>query len=234
MSAAQRIAVWNGERASTTGGLKKPYLMKNRHGRIVSKRKSEVARKLNNLGNFLARKAKGKAAKKAEPKPEAKQPKPKPKPKPEPPKVAPPKPKPKPKPTPPKVAPKKKSQDDIQRELIVQKYLERKKKKAAMKDTGYIKNITKDPDVIAERKKKGRHFKSAIDPANIIPNQRAGLPGKLKKAPKKKKKIEVIDLSGGRLRRITQKQLDQAKKKPVPRRPKKKRRKKRDSLSLTV
>jgi len=223
MSSAQRIAVWNGERASTTGGLKKPDLMKNRHGRIVSKRKSEVARKLNNLGNFLARKAKGKAAKKAEPKPE-------PKPKPEPPKVAPPKPKPKPKPKPPKVAPKKKSQDEIAREKHIKKFLERKK----MKDTGYIKNITKDPDVIAERKKKGRHFKSAIDPANIIPNQRAGLPGKLKKAPKKKKKIEVIDLSGGRLRRITQKQLDQAKKKPVPRRPKKKRRKKRDSLSLTV
>ena len=66
MSSAQRIAVWNGERASTTGGLKKSDLMKNRHGRIVSKRKSEVARKLNNLGNFLARKAKGKAAKKAE------------------------------------------------------------------------------------------------------------------------------------------------------------------------
>ena len=198
MSSAQRIAVWNGERASTTGGLKKPDLMKNRHGRIVSKRKSEVARKLNNLGNFLARKAKGKAAKKAEPKPE---PKPKPKPKPEPRKVAPPKPKPKPKPKPPKVAPpKKKSQADIAREKHIKKFLERKK----MKDTGYIKNITKDPEVIAERKKKGRHFKSAVDPANIIPNQRAGLPGKLKKAPKKKKKIEVIDLSGGRLRRITQ------------------------------
>ena len=162
MSSAQRIAVWNGERASTTGGLKKSDLMKNRHGRIVSKRKSEVARKLNNLGNFLARKAKGKA-KKAEPKPE-------------PPKVAPPKPKPKPKP---KVAPpKKKSQAEIAKEKHIKKFLERKK----MKDSGYIKNITKDPEVIAERKKKGRHFKSAVDPANIIPNQRAGLPGKLKKA----------------------------------------------------
>ena len=224
MSSAQRIAVWNGERASTTGGLKKSDLMKNRHGRIVSKRKSEVARKLNNLGNFLARKAKGKAAKKAEPKPEQ------PKPKPEPPKVAPPKPKPKPRPKPPKVAPpKKKSQAEIAKEKHIKKFLERKK----MKDSGYIKNITKDPEVIAERKKKGRHFKSAVDPANIIPNQRAGLPGKLKKAPKKKKKIEVIDLSGGRLRRITQKQLDRAKKKQAPRRPKK-RRKKRDSLSLTV
>ena len=167
MSSAQRIAVWNGERASTTGGLKKSDLMKNRHGRIVSKRKSEVARKLNNLGNFLARKAKGKAAKKAEPKPE-------------PPKVAPPKPKPKPRPKPPKVAPpKKKSQAEITKEKHIKKFLERKK----MKDSGYIKNITKDPEVIAERKKKGRHFKSAVDPANIIPNQRAGLPGKLKKAP---------------------------------------------------
>ena len=215
MSSAQRIAVWNGERASTTGGLKKSDLMKNRHGRIVSKRKSEVARKLNNLGNFLARKAKGKA-KKAEPKPE-------------PPKVAPPKPKPKPKPEPKVAPPKKKSQAEIAKEKHIKKFLERKK----MKDSGYIKNITKDPEVIAERKKKGRHFKSAVDPANIIPNQRAGLPGKLKKAPKKKKKIEVIDLSGGRLRRITQKQLDRAKKKQAPRRPKK-RRKKRDTLSLTV
>ena len=44
----------------------------------------------------------------------------------------------------------------------------------------------------------------------------------------------AIDLTGGRLRRITQKQLDRAKKKQVPRRPKKRRRKKRDSLSLTV
>ena len=231
MSSAQRIAVWNGERASTTGGLKKSDLMKNRHGRIVSKRKSEVARKLNNLGNFLASKAKAAGQ---EPKP-----KPKPKPKPAPPKVAPPKPKPKPppapkpapKPEPPKAAPKKK-RTPAERRALYKAMLE--EKKGLMKDTGYIKNVTKDPEVIAERKKKGRHFKPTVDPANIIPNQRAGLPGKLKKAPKKKKKIEVIDLSGGRLRRITQKQLDQAKKKPVPRRPKKKRRKKRDSLSLTV
>jgi pyruvate/2-oxoglutarate dehydrogenase complex dihydrolipoamide acyltransferase (E2) component len=228
--------VWNGERASTTGGLKKSDLMKNRHGRIVSKRKSEVARKLNNLGNFLASKAKAAGQ---EPKPA---PKPKPKPKPEPPKVAPPKPKPKPapapapkpkpKPAPPKVAPKKKRRTPEERRALYKAMLEERK----MKDTGYIKNVTKDPEVVAERKKKGRHFKSTVDPANIIPNQRAGLPGKLKKAPKKKKKIEVIDLSGGRLRRITQKQLDQAKKKQVPRRPKKRRRRqpKRDTLSLTV
>ena len=97
MSSAQRIAVWNGERASTTGGLKKSDLMKNRHGRIVSKRKSEVARKLNNLGNFLASKAKAAGQ---EPKP-----KPKPKPKPEPAKKPAPKPKPEPKPDPKPVIP---------------------------------------------------------------------------------------------------------------------------------
>ena len=102
MSSAQRIAVWNGERAQTTGGLKKADLIKNRHGRIVSKLKSEVARKLNNLGNFLAKKlAKGKAAPEKQvekPKPKVEPPKPKPKveaPKPKP--VAKPKPKPKPK-----------------------------------------------------------------------------------------------------------------------------------------
>jgi len=73
------------------------------------------------------------------------------------------------------------------------------------------------------------------DPANIIPDQRAGLPGKyLKKAPKKKKKPETIDLTGGRLKKITQKQLDRAKKKPVPRRPKKRRRKKTLPLGLMV
>jgi outer membrane biosynthesis protein TonB len=120
MSSAQRIAVWNGERASTTGGLKKSDLKKNRHGRIVSKKKSEVARKLNNLGNFLASKAKAAKAgpakvepakpkvepakpkvvpakpKVVKPKPKVVQPKPKVvKPKP---KVVPAKPKPKPKP----------------------------------------------------------------------------------------------------------------------------------------
>ena len=83
MSSAQRIAVWNGERAQTTGGLKKADLIKNRHGRIVSKKKSEVARKLNNLGNFLA--SKGAKAAKAKAEPEKPKPKPKPveKPKPE-------------------------------------------------------------------------------------------------------------------------------------------------------
>ena len=82
---AQRLAVWNGEKEKTSGGLRKADLTKNRHGRIVSKRKSEVARKLNNLGNFLA--GKGKKKQEAKPEPKAKpakpkQAKPKPKPKP--------------------------------------------------------------------------------------------------------------------------------------------------------
>ena len=228
MSSAQRIAVWNGERAQTTGGLKKADLMRNRHGRIVSKKKSEVARKLNNLGNFLASKAKGKAAapKAAAPKPKPVVQKPKPKPKPKP-VVQKPKPKPKPKP---KAAPKPAKNPY---EGMTKAQRRRAMMKDAMRDKGYIKKITKDPDVIAERKKGAGKFQ--IDPANIIPDQRAGLPDKyLKKAPKKKKKIETVDLTGGRLRKITQKQLDRAKKKPVPRRPKKRRRKKVQPLGLMV
>lgn len=45
-----RLLVWNGQREKTLGGLKKSDLVKNSKGRIVSKRKSEVAKKLNNLG----------------------------------------------------------------------------------------------------------------------------------------------------------------------------------------
>ena len=199
MSSAQRIAVWNGERASTTGGLKKSDLKKNRHGRIVSRKKSEVARRLNNLGNFLASKAKAAKPKSAKPKAVPA--------------------KPKAVPAKPKAVPAKPKQSKPPKRWL---------------DKGLIKGITKDPEVVAERKKKARHISSRIDPANIIPNQRAGLPGKLKKAPHKKKKVETIDLTGGRLRKITQKQLDRAKKKPVPRRPKKRRRKKKGDLGLMV
>ena len=204
-------------------------MKKNRHGRIVSKKKSEVARRLNNLGNFLASKAKAakagpaKQPKVVQPKPKVVPAKPKvvqPKPK-----VVQPKPKPKPKVVPAKPKPKPKPKTAAERRAAMRK---------AMMDKGLIKHITKDPEVIAERKKKERHIKSRIDPANIIPNQRAGLPGKLKKAPHKKKKPETIDLTGGKLRKITQKQLDRAKKKPVPRRPKKRRRKKKVDLGLMV
>ena len=209
MSSAQRIAVWNGERAHTTGGLKKADLMRNRHGRIVSKRKSEVARRLNNLGNFLANKAKGVKKPAAEPKPKprgpgrskipghpAKQPaavKPKPKPKP----VAV---KPKPKPKPVAVKPK-----------------------------------PKPKPVAVKPKPKPKPKPVAVDPALIPPK----IDKRLKKKPiPKKKKLDFgfgpIDLTGGRLRKVTQKQLDRAKKKPIPRRAKKKRTRRKPSMGLMV
>ena len=228
MSSAQRIAVWNGERAQTTGGLKKADLIKNRHGRIVSKLKSEVARKLNNLGNFLAKKlAKGKAApekpKVEKPKPKVEAPKPKP--------VAKPKPKPKPK----QIVRLTSAQN---KERLRLKQLAKEGKVPKNADIDYIKQIMKDPEVIAERKRtKGRA--PNIDPANMftVPDSQKGLVIKRKK-PKPKKKVETVDLTGGRLRKITRKQLDRAKKKAVPRRPKKKRVRKRkgspDLLGLRV
>ena len=239
MSSAQRIAVWNGERAQTTGGLKKADLIKNRHGRIVSKLKSEVARKLNNLGNFLAKKlAKGKAApekpKVEKPKPKVEPPKPKPKPKVEAPK---PKPvaKPKPKPKPKQIVRLTSAQN---KERLRLKQLAKEGKVPKNADIDYIKQIMKDPEVIAERKRtKGRA--PNIDPANMftVPDSQKGLVIKRKK-PKPKKKVETVDLTGGRLRKITRKQLDRAKKKAVPRRPKKKRVRKRkgspDLLGLRV
>ena len=108
MSSAQRLAVWKGERSKTSGGLTKKDLVKNKRGKIVSKRKSDQAGKDNNLGEWLRAKdvsvpkdkmlhaKKGK--KKAAPKPKKAPPK------------APPKKKSKPKPAPhkvPKKAPKK-------------------------------------------------------------------------------------------------------------------------------
>ena len=133
----ERLRVWRGELKKTSGGLTKAMLMKNKRGKIVSKRKSEAAKKnANNLGGWLRAKGdqflskglkqenivrKGKAGRKAFKKPEVPEekqaevpkkkveaPKPKPKPAPPKPKAAPPKPKPAPKPkAPPKPAPKK-------------------------------------------------------------------------------------------------------------------------------
>ena len=241
MSSAQRIAVWNGERAQTTGGLKKADLIKNRHGRIVSKKKSEVARKLNNLGNFLASKAKAQPEK---PK-GVEKPKPKPVEKPKPKPVEKPKPKPKPKPVEkpkPKPKPVEKSVESMLTKA--QKKQVERLRRLALKgrvpknaESEYIKKIMNDPEVIAQRKKtKGRA--PNIDPANMFTVPDAEKGRVLKKKPKQKKKIETVDLTGGRLRKITRKQLDRAKKKAVPRRPKKKRVRKRkgspDLLGLRV
>ena len=67
MSSAQRIAVWEGRKEKTSGGLRKGDLIKNKQGRIVSKKKSAVAKRLNNLGSHLRGKKKAEP-KKAEPK----------------------------------------------------------------------------------------------------------------------------------------------------------------------
>ena len=118
----ERLRVWRGELKKTSGGLTKAMLMKNKRGKIVSKRKSEAAKKnANNLGGWLRAKGdqflskglkqenivrKGKAGRKAFKKPEVPEEKqaevPKKK------KVVE-APKPKPKPAPPKPAPKKKA-----------------------------------------------------------------------------------------------------------------------------
>ena len=46
----ERLRVWRGELKKTSGGLTKAMLMKNKRGKIVSKRKSEAAKKnANNL-----------------------------------------------------------------------------------------------------------------------------------------------------------------------------------------
>ena len=53
MSSQQRIAVWKGHRLKTSGGLFRKDLVKNKQGKIVSKRKSGQARDANNLGQWL-------------------------------------------------------------------------------------------------------------------------------------------------------------------------------------
>ena len=49
----QRIAVWRGDLAKTSGGLAKADLTKNKRGKIVSRRKSRQAAGANNLGKWL-------------------------------------------------------------------------------------------------------------------------------------------------------------------------------------
>ncbi len=131
-SSKQRQDVWFGRRVKTSGGLKKSDLIKNKRGKIVSRKKSGQAGSQNNLGKYLREsgkkvdkssmlRAKGdiKPDKPEKKKPEPKKPVVKAAPKPAPKKSAPPKPKPappkksapKPKPKPKK--PKKKSKPKI-------------------------------------------------------------------------------------------------------------------------
>ena len=102
----QRLRVWRNEIRRTSGGLRREDLMLNRHGKIVSKRKSLAATGANNLGQWLRAKGdmfegkpKGFKAEEQKPKPKKQAPPKKPVPKPKPvakkgaPKKAPPKPK---------------------------------------------------------------------------------------------------------------------------------------------
>jgi hypothetical protein len=112
-SSKQRLEVWRGVRLKTSGGLTKADLIKNKRGKIVSKKKSGQAHSQNNLQQYLRQK--GKAVPKGEmlhkkgaklPEKKAAAPKPKPKPAAPKPKPKPAAPKPKPKPAPPKPKPK--------------------------------------------------------------------------------------------------------------------------------
>jgi hypothetical protein len=58
MSSNQRLEVWRGTRAKTSGGLTKADLTKNKRGKIVSKKKSHQAGSQNNLGSWLREKGK--------------------------------------------------------------------------------------------------------------------------------------------------------------------------------
>jgi len=51
----ERVRVWKGDLKKTSGGLRKQDLMKNKRGKIVSRKKSEAAKKNkeNNLGQWL-------------------------------------------------------------------------------------------------------------------------------------------------------------------------------------
>ena len=143
----QRTAVWRGDLAKTSGGLTKKDLIKNKRGKIVSRKKSEQAANQNNLGELLRTKGakmkksdimhpKGKA--RAAPTKPVKQPKP-----------AAPKPKPKPKPAAPKprpkLAPKPKAAAPKQKPKPQPKPAPAKPKKKKMKTKPGINPITQQP-----------------------------------------------------------------------------------------
>ena len=57
MPQPERLRVWKGELLKTSGGLTIKDLMKNKRGKIVSKRKSQAAKdNANNLGDWLRKK----------------------------------------------------------------------------------------------------------------------------------------------------------------------------------
>ena len=54
----ERLRVWKGELKKTSGGLTKAMLMKNKRGKIVSRKKSGQASSQNNLGSWIREKGK--------------------------------------------------------------------------------------------------------------------------------------------------------------------------------
>jgi len=154
-SSKQRLEVWRGVRARTSGGLKKEDLTKNKRGKIVSKKKSGQAFEQNNLGGFLRKKgtkvpkddmlykkgakvpsakaqAASKPAKKGAPKPKAAAPKPLPKPIQKPKKKAPAK----------KAAPKKKTKSKIN-PVTKQPYAKKSKSGFVEKGKVHLDNLKK-------------------------------------------------------------------------------------------
>ena len=162
--AEQRRLVWSGKLRRTTGGLTRDDLMLNRSGRIVSKKKSQAASKVNNLGTWLrasgqgfkevpsnAKKGtNGKDAKKTKVVPKKVAPK-----KLVPKKVAPKKVAPKPQKVAKKVAPKaqKKKKLDSKKTVVVLKKKAEAKARANTK-AGYPLSKTKAPEVVAAKASK--------------------------------------------------------------------------------
>lgn len=56
MPQSQRLRVFKGELKKTTGGLTKKDLVRNKRGKIVSRKKADQASGANNLGNWLRKK----------------------------------------------------------------------------------------------------------------------------------------------------------------------------------
>jgi hypothetical protein len=155
-SSKQRLEVWHGIRDKTSGGLRKSDLVKNKRGKIVSKRKSGQAHDQNNLKSFLREKGKSVSKDAMLHKKGAKKP---------PVKILTPK---KKKKQPPKIAAKKPAPPKVQ----VQKKPAPKKKKLASKKKGNpdINPITKQPYA---KKKAGYVTGAAMHIDNIRPSRRA-------------------------------------------------------------
>ena len=222
-SREQRVRVWRGELKKTTGGLTKDDLVKNRKGKIVSRRKSRQAADQNNLGEWLRNKGDrfqdmpqahaAKGLKAIKPKPPKKAPEPKPK------RVPP-------------ALPRGPGRSKIPGHPAKQPAAVKPKPKPK---PVAVKPKPKPKPVAVKPKPKPKPKPVAVDPALIPPK----IDKRLKKKPiPKKKKLDFgfgpIDLTGGRLRKVTQKQLDRAKKKPIPRRAKKKRTRRKPSMGLMV